>query len=80
MVVKIETFNGCDEKALKGTAEVAQLTTVYMCTGQGSQEPRIFTACPQLLMLFGKVWMPIFSWYTVFQSSKLSRSTNVTWT
>ena len=39
MVVKIETFNGCDEKALKGTAEVAQLTTVYMCTGQGSQEP-----------------------------------------
>lgn len=39
MVVKIETFNGCDEKALEGTAEVAQLTTVYMCTGQGSQEP-----------------------------------------
>ena len=39
LVVKVETFNERDEKVLDGTAEVAQATTVYVFTGQGSQEP-----------------------------------------
>lgn len=39
MVVKIETFNERGEKVLDGSAEVAQPTTVYVFTGQGSQEP-----------------------------------------
>ncbi|KAF8843701.1 hypothetical protein BDN67DRAFT_963867 [Paxillus ammoniavirescens] len=39
MVVKVETSNQRDEKVLEGTAEVAQATTVYVFTGQGSQEP-----------------------------------------
>lgn len=39
MVVKVETFNSQGEKVLEGTAEVAQPTTVYVFTGQGSQEP-----------------------------------------
>ena len=39
MVVKIETFNYRGEKVLKGSAEVAQPTMVYVFTGQGSQEP-----------------------------------------
>lgn len=39
MAVKIETFNGRGEKVLEGSAEVAQPTTVYVFTGQGSQEP-----------------------------------------
>ena len=36
MVMKIETFNYCGEKVLEGSAEVAQPTTVYVFTGQGS--------------------------------------------
>ncbi|KAH7884386.1 hypothetical protein F5I97DRAFT_1968464 [Phlebopus sp. FC_14] len=39
MVVKVETLNQRDEKVLEGTAEIAQATTVYVFTGQGSQEP-----------------------------------------
>ncbi|GBE87869.1 fatty acid synthase [Sparassis crispa] len=39
IVVKVETFNGKGEKVLEGTAEVAQPKTVYVFTGQGSQEP-----------------------------------------
>ncbi|EIW84299.1 fatty acid synthase [Coniophora puteana RWD-64-598 SS2] len=39
IVVKVETINQRDEKVLEGTAEVAQPTTVYVFTGQGSQEP-----------------------------------------
>lgn len=39
MVVKVETFNQREEKVLEGTAEVAQPPTVYVFTGQGSQEP-----------------------------------------
>lgn len=38
-VVKVETVNSRGEKVLDGTAEVAQPTTVYVFTGQGSQEP-----------------------------------------
>ena len=38
-VVKVETVNQRGEKVLEGTAEVAQPTTVYVFTGQGSQEP-----------------------------------------
>lgn len=38
-VVKVETINQRGEKVLEGTAEVAQPTTVYVFTGQGSQEP-----------------------------------------
>jgi fatty acid synthase subunit alpha, fungi type len=38
IVVKIETINDCGEKVLEGSAEVAQSTTVYVFTGQGSQE------------------------------------------
>lgn len=40
-VVKVETINQLGEKVLEGTAEVAQPTTVYVFTGQGSQEPGI---------------------------------------
>lgn len=39
IVVKVETFNSNGEKVLEGSAEVAQPTTVYVFTGQGSQEP-----------------------------------------
>ncbi|PCH42040.1 fatty acid synthase [Wolfiporia cocos MD-104 SS10] len=39
MVVKVETTNANGEKVLEGTAEVAQPKTVYVFTGQGSQEP-----------------------------------------
>ncbi|KAG9315241.1 hypothetical protein JVU11DRAFT_4375 [Chiua virens] len=39
MVVNVETSNQQGEKVLQGTAEVAQATTVYVFTGQGSQEP-----------------------------------------
>jgi fatty acid synthase subunit alpha len=39
IVVKIETNNGRGEKVLEGSAEVAQPNTVYVFTGQGSQEP-----------------------------------------
>ncbi|KAF9490473.1 fatty acid synthetase alpha subunit [Pleurotus eryngii] len=39
MVVNIETANARGEKVLQGSAEIAQPTTVYVFTGQGSQEP-----------------------------------------
>ena len=38
-VVKVETVNERGEKVLEGSAEVAQPTTAYVFTGQGSQEP-----------------------------------------
>lgn len=37
-VVKVETFNQRGEKVLDGVAEIAQAPTVYVFTGQGSQE------------------------------------------
>ncbi len=37
-VVGVTTINHRGEKVLEGTAEVAQSTTVYAFTGQGSQE------------------------------------------
>ena len=37
-VVKVETTNERGEKVLEGTTEVAQPTTAYVFTGQGSQE------------------------------------------
>ncbi|KAK2463415.1 hypothetical protein APHAL10511_004501 [Amanita phalloides] len=39
LVVRIETINARGETVLEGTAEVAQPPTVYVFTGQGSQEP-----------------------------------------
>ncbi|KAI5122922.1 hypothetical protein M0805_007600 [Coniferiporia weirii] len=39
MVVKITTSNSEGIKVLEGSAEVAQPTTAYVFTGQGSQEP-----------------------------------------
>ncbi|KZT67951.1 hypothetical protein DAEQUDRAFT_367722 [Daedalea quercina L-15889] len=39
IVVRVETTNSQGEKVLEGTAEVAQPKTVYVFTGQGSQEP-----------------------------------------
>ncbi|KAF8632253.1 hypothetical protein AX15_002000 [Amanita polypyramis BW_CC] len=39
LVVSIVTINSRGEKVLQGTAEVAQPPTVYIFTGQGSQEP-----------------------------------------
>lgn len=39
IVVNVQTTNQRGEKVLDGTAEVAQPTTVYVFTGQGSQEP-----------------------------------------
>ncbi len=38
IVVQVETANDHGEKVLQGTAEIAQPTTVYVFTGQGSQE------------------------------------------
>jgi fatty acid synthase subunit alpha, fungi type len=38
LVVNVTTINQRGEKVLKGTAEVAQPTTVYAFTSQGSQE------------------------------------------
>ena len=37
IVVKVVTTNEHGEKVLEGSAEVAQVTTVYVFTGQGSQ-------------------------------------------
>ncbi|KAJ3517947.1 hypothetical protein NLJ89_g178 [Agrocybe chaxingu] len=39
LVIKIDTTNSQGEKVLQGSAEVSQPTTVYVFTGQGSQEP-----------------------------------------
>ncbi|KAF8525925.1 hypothetical protein BU17DRAFT_74311 [Hysterangium stoloniferum] len=39
LVVKVETLNEEGQKVVEGTAEVAQPTTAYVFTGQGSQEP-----------------------------------------
>jgi len=39
MLVKVETSNEAGEKVIQGTAEIAQPATVYVFTGQGSQEP-----------------------------------------
>jgi fatty acid synthase subunit alpha len=39
LVIKVETTNQRGERVLSGTAEVAQTPTVYVFTGQGSQEP-----------------------------------------
>ncbi|KAI0046589.1 fatty acid synthase [Auriscalpium vulgare] len=39
MVVAVTTVNEAGEKVIEGVAEVAQPTTVYVFTGQGSQEP-----------------------------------------
>lgn len=39
IVVNVQTLNQRGEKVIDGTAEVAQPTTVYVFTGQGSQEP-----------------------------------------
>ena len=39
IVIRVSTANQRGEKVLEGTAEVAQPTTVYVFTGQGSQEP-----------------------------------------
>jgi len=39
LVVNVETLNERGEKVLEGSAEVAQPTTAYIFTGQGSQEP-----------------------------------------
>ncbi|THH15787.1 hypothetical protein EW146_g4747 [Bondarzewia mesenterica] len=39
MVIKVTTSNQRGEEVLEGTAEVAQPNTVYVFTGQGSQEP-----------------------------------------
>src|SRR4051812_21119096 len=39
LIVQIQTANANGDKVLVGTAEVAQPTTAYVFTGQGSQEP-----------------------------------------
>jgi fatty acid synthase subunit alpha len=39
MVVKVKMLNQHEEKVIEGTSGVAQATTVYIFTGQGSQEP-----------------------------------------
>jgi fatty acid synthase subunit alpha, fungi type len=39
MLVKVEAANQRGEKIIDGTAEIAQPPTVYIFTGQGSQEP-----------------------------------------
>ncbi|QRW18188.1 fatty acid synthase subunit beta [Rhizoctonia solani] len=39
LAIKVETSNQRGQRVLSGTAEVAQVPTVYVFTGQGSQEP-----------------------------------------
>ena len=39
IIVRVQTVNQRSEKVLEGTAEIAQPTTAYVFTGQGSQEP-----------------------------------------
>lgn len=39
IVVNVRTVKQRGEKVLEGTAEVVQPSTVYVFTGQGSQEP-----------------------------------------
>jgi fatty acid synthase subunit alpha len=39
LAVKVETFNQHGDKVIEGSAEVVQPNTVYIFTGQGSQEP-----------------------------------------
>lgn len=39
LAIKVQTVNQRGEKVIEGTAEVIQPTTVYVFTGQGSQEP-----------------------------------------
>lgn len=39
LIVQVETVNQRGDKVIEGTAEVAQPTTAYVFTGQGSQEP-----------------------------------------
>ncbi|CAE6423597.1 unnamed protein product [Rhizoctonia solani] len=39
LAIKVETSNQRGERVLSGTAEVAQVPTAYVFTGQGSQEP-----------------------------------------
>ena len=41
IVVRVETANDRGEKALRGTAEIARPTTVYVFTGKDSQEQGI---------------------------------------
>jgi fatty acid synthase subunit alpha, fungi type len=39
IVIHVWKMNQRGEKVLKGTAKIAQFMTVYVFTGQGSQEP-----------------------------------------
>jgi hypothetical protein len=66
IAVNIETSNARGEKFIQRSAEVSQSSTVYLFTGQGTQEP-----VRLLLVPFGKVLMPTSS---LFMSSRLSRS------
>ena len=51
IVVNIETSNARGEKVIQGSAEVSQSTwsTVYVFTGQGSEEPVHSTTVPKTL-------------------------------
>jgi len=70
IVVKVETTNSQGEKVLDGTAEVAQPTTVYVFTGQGSQEPGMGITLLLLLVLFGMAPTLTFWPFMVFRSRK----------
>jgi hypothetical protein len=74
IVVNIKTSNARGEKVIQGSAEVSQSSTVYVFTGQGSQDPAWVWTCTivlLLLVLFGKVLMPTSS---LFMGSQPSRS------
>ena len=75
IVVNVETSNARGEKVIQGSVEVSQSSTVYVFTGQGSQEPGMgvwtCTIVRLLLLLFGMVLMPTSS---LFMGSRLSRS------
>ena len=64
IVINIETLNSNGEKGLQGSAEVARPTTVYVFTGQGSQDHLLH-------VLFGMAPMLIFLPSMVSLSSKL---------
>ena len=39
IVINVKTSNSRGEKVIQGSAEVSQSSTIYVFTGQGSQEP-----------------------------------------
>ncbi|KAK7690523.1 hypothetical protein QCA50_005621 [Cerrena zonata] len=78
LVLKVITENERGEKVIEGTAEVAQPATVYVFTGQGSQEPgmgmELYNNSPAARGVW-KLQTSILLLSTASRSQKLSRIT-----